>query len=205
MLRPLEQQFFTEGLSYSKYQGSACLVASIVSDSMRSTDCSPPAPLSMGFSRQEYWSGFSCSLPGDLPNPGIKPTFVKSLALAGRFFTTTVTWEALCQGKAINFCQPALKAPVPNQVKQRCLKEHSSLLKLGRKVSKKLGIVPNSIQSLLPSSFFCANFFSSFLVTTKQNLTISFISKTQLLHVASPKDAPIHYRIWGPGGETHRQ
>ena len=31
------------------------------------------APLSMGFSRQEYWSGLPCPLPGDLPNPGIKP------------------------------------------------------------------------------------------------------------------------------------
>ena len=32
------------------------------------------APLSMGFSRQEYWSGLSYPPPGDLPNPGIKPT-----------------------------------------------------------------------------------------------------------------------------------
>ena len=32
------------------------------------------APLSMGFSRQEYWSGLSFSSPGDLPNPGIEPT-----------------------------------------------------------------------------------------------------------------------------------
>ena len=31
------------------------------------------APLSMGFSRQEHWSGLSCPLPGDLPNPGIEP------------------------------------------------------------------------------------------------------------------------------------
>ena len=31
------------------------------------------APLSMGFSRQEYWSGLSFSSPGDLPNPGIEP------------------------------------------------------------------------------------------------------------------------------------
>ena len=31
------------------------------------------APLSMGFSRQEYWSGLPCPPPGDLPNPGIKP------------------------------------------------------------------------------------------------------------------------------------
>ena len=31
------------------------------------------APLSIGFSRQEYWNGLPCSPPGDLPNPGIKP------------------------------------------------------------------------------------------------------------------------------------
>ena len=31
------------------------------------------APLSMGFSRQEHWSGLPCPPPGDLPNPGIKP------------------------------------------------------------------------------------------------------------------------------------
>jgi len=40
----------------------------------------PQAPLSMGFSRQEYWSGLLFSAPGDLPNPGIKPV---SPALAG--------------------------------------------------------------------------------------------------------------------------
>ena len=41
------------------------------------------APLSMGFSRQEYWSGLPFPSPGDLPDPGIKPT---SPALAGGFF-----------------------------------------------------------------------------------------------------------------------
>ena len=50
------------------------------------------APLSMGFSKQKYWSG---PPPGDLPDPGIKPV---SLALAGGFFffflTSSVTWEA---------------------------------------------------------------------------------------------------------------
>ena len=40
-------------------------------------------PLSMEFSRQEYWSGKPIPSPGDLPGPGIKP---KSPALAGRFF-----------------------------------------------------------------------------------------------------------------------
>ena len=52
------------------------------------------APLSMGFSRQEHWSGLLCPLPGDLPDPGIEPTSLKSLALAGGFFTTRANWEA---------------------------------------------------------------------------------------------------------------
>ena len=46
------------------------------------------APLSMGFSRQEYWSGLPFRTPGYLPNPGNKPAFPESPALAGRFFTT---------------------------------------------------------------------------------------------------------------------
>ena len=46
------------------------------------------APLSMEFSKQEYWSGLPCPSPGDLPNPGIEPTFLASPALAGRFFAT---------------------------------------------------------------------------------------------------------------------
>ena len=43
-------------------------------------------PLSMGFSRQVYWSGLPCSPPGDLPEPWIKPTSLMSPTLAGRFF-----------------------------------------------------------------------------------------------------------------------
>ena len=46
------------------------------------------APRSMGFPRQEYWSGLPFPIPGDLPNPGIKPESPASSALAGRFFTT---------------------------------------------------------------------------------------------------------------------
>ena len=41
------------------------------------------APLSMGISRQEYWSGLPCPSPGDLPDPGIKPASLKCPALAG--------------------------------------------------------------------------------------------------------------------------
>ena len=46
------------------------------------------APLSMGFSQQEYWSGLLVPPPEGLPNPGIKPTSSASPALAGGFFTT---------------------------------------------------------------------------------------------------------------------
>ena len=47
-------------------------------------DCTLPAPLSIEFFRQEYWSGLPFPLPGDLPDPGTEPY---SPALIGRFFT----------------------------------------------------------------------------------------------------------------------
>ena len=52
------------------------------------------APLSVEFSRQEYWSSLPFPTPGDLPDPGIEPQSLASLALADRFFTTSTTWEA---------------------------------------------------------------------------------------------------------------
>ena len=51
-------------------------------------------PLSMGFPRQEYWSGLPFPIPGDLPEAGIEPTSPAPPALAGRVFTTSATWEA---------------------------------------------------------------------------------------------------------------
>ena len=53
------------------------------------------ASLSMGFSRQEYWSGLLCPPPGDLLDPGIKLASLMSLVLAGGFFITGATSEAL--------------------------------------------------------------------------------------------------------------
>ena len=53
------------------------------------------ALLSMGLSRQEYWSGLPCPPPRNLPDPRIKPMSHVSPALAGRFFTTSIIWEAL--------------------------------------------------------------------------------------------------------------
>jgi len=46
------------------------------------------APLSIGFPRQEYWSGLPFLLPGDFPNPGIEPASPATPAQAGGFFTT---------------------------------------------------------------------------------------------------------------------
>ena len=47
----------------------------------------------MGFPRQEYWSGLPFPPPQDLLDPGIKPASLMSPELAGRFFTTSPTWE----------------------------------------------------------------------------------------------------------------
>ena len=52
------------------------------------------APLPTGFSRQGYWSGFLFPSPGDAPDAGIEPTTLMSPGLAGRFLTTSITWEA---------------------------------------------------------------------------------------------------------------
>ena len=52
------------------------------------------APLTVGFSRQEHWSGLPCPPPGDLPHPGIEPMSLMSPALVGGFFTISITLEA---------------------------------------------------------------------------------------------------------------
>ena len=52
------------------------------------------APLSIGFSRQEYCSGLPCPPPENLPDPGIEPMFLMSPTLVGGFFTTSASWEA---------------------------------------------------------------------------------------------------------------
>ena len=71
-----------------------CYVPSVVSDSATLKTVPHQVPLSMGFSRQECWSGLLCPPPGDLSNPGIKSASLTSPALAGRFFTTSTIWEA---------------------------------------------------------------------------------------------------------------
>ena len=77
------------------------------------------APLSLGFSRQEYWSGLLYPPPGDLPDPGIEPVSLTSPASGGRFFTTSATWEAPVRAPSrgqTHSARPSLRAPA--QVKQ---------------------------------------------------------------------------------------
>ena len=66
----------------------------IISDSVTTWSVAHQAPLSMEFSRQEYWNGLLCPFPGDLPNPEIELMSLMSPALASGFFTTSTTWEA---------------------------------------------------------------------------------------------------------------
>ena len=58
------------------------------------------APVSIGFSQQEYWSGFPFPPPGDLPHPGTEPM---SPALAGRLFTTEPPGIILFQVRCWNW------------------------------------------------------------------------------------------------------
>ena len=77
------------------YIMAAC---SAISDSLQ-----PPwtvanqAPLSAGFSRQEYWSGLPFPPPRNLPDPGIKPASLASPAWAGGFYTAEPVGKPLCK------------------------------------------------------------------------------------------------------------
>ena len=57
------------------------------------------SPLSMGFSRQEYWSGFTCPPPEDLPDPGIELMSPVSPTLAGKLFTAEQQGKPIEQGR----------------------------------------------------------------------------------------------------------
>ena len=63
----------------------SCLVTKLCPTLCDPMDYSPPGPLSMGFSKQEYWSGLPLPSSGGLPDPGFE---CASPALAGGFFTT---------------------------------------------------------------------------------------------------------------------
>ena len=71
-----------------------CVSHSVVSDSATPWTVAHQGPLSVGFSRQEYWSGLPCPPPRELPDPGTESTSLRTRELASGFFTTSSTWEA---------------------------------------------------------------------------------------------------------------
>ena len=81
-------------ISTTLHSTHACKVTYVMSDSATLWTVALQTPLSIGFSRQEYWSGLLFPIPGDLPDPGMEPKSPVSPALAGGFFTTSATWEA---------------------------------------------------------------------------------------------------------------
>ena len=70
------------------------LSCSVVFNSANSWTVAQQAPLSMGFSRKEYWSGLPCPSSGHLPDPRIELTSLTSPASLNGFFTISATWEA---------------------------------------------------------------------------------------------------------------
>ena len=84
------------------------------------------APLSMGFSRQEHWSGLPFPLPGDLPDTGRESGSLMSLALSGRFLTTSATWEA--PGKVISINAEG-KGPAWSREQESKWQRHSVTLR----------------------------------------------------------------------------
>ena len=80
----------------------ACCIVSVMPDCLRPHG--RQAPLTMGFSRQEYWSGLPGTPPGDLPNPGIKPSLLGLLhwqvdslpSVPPQFSSVTWSCPALC-------------------------------------------------------------------------------------------------------------
>ena len=77
------------------------MLCRVLSQLSRARLCATPwtgarqAPLSMGFSWQEYWSGLPRPPSGDLPDPGIELVSLTSPVLAGGFFTASPTWGPL--------------------------------------------------------------------------------------------------------------
>ena len=68
--------------------GGSVLVAKLCPTLVTPRAVARQAPLSMGFSRQEYWIGLPFPMPENLPDPGMEPMSLVSAALAGRFFST---------------------------------------------------------------------------------------------------------------------
>ena len=101
-------------------------------------------PLSVEFSRQEYWSGLPFLTPGDLPNLGIKPTSLVFPELSGRFSTTSASWEAhwysKCNSSYFIFFLRDLTHSTEHSVDNYCLGRRNNTGKAGPALKRQRGV-----------------------------------------------------------------
>ena len=101
------------------------------------------APLSMEFPWQEYWSMLPFPLPGDLPNPGIKPTSLVFPELSGGFSTTSASWEAhwhsKCNSSYFIFFLRDLTHSTEHSVDNYCLGRRNNTGKAGPVLRRQRG------------------------------------------------------------------
>ena len=90
------------------------------------------APLSMGFSRQEHWSGLPCPPPRDLPDPEIEPVSLTSPTLAGGFLTPAPLGSPSLGSQAVKNLPAMRETWVPSLGQEDALEKgmatHSSIL-----------------------------------------------------------------------------
>ena len=131
------------------------------------------APLSMGFSKQEYWNELPCPPPGDLPDPRTEPGSLTSPALAGRFFTTSATWEAPVQFSSVAQSCPILYNPMNHSTPGLPVHHHLPEFRL------------TSIKSVMPSSHLILG--CPLLLLPPIPPSIRVFSNESTLHMRCPK------------------
>ena len=136
-----------------------CWLTSVVSDCATLWTVTLQPPLSMGFSRQEYWSGFLCPSPGDLSDPGIEPESLKSPASAGRFLTPSSTTQNIISPGLIHFITVSFYLWASNRyLSNKCPNQHSlrarNQVRYKETNSQSLYSAYNISQSILADRFF---------------------------------------------------
>ena len=166
---------------------------SVVSNSLQSHGLyvAHQAPLSMEFSRQEYWSGLPFPPPGDLLNPGIKPEFFISPALAGRFFTI--------QFSSVQSLSCVLLFVTPWTAARHASLSITNYRSLPKLMSIKLVTPSNHLSSVIPFS----SCHQSFPTTVSFQMSQLFTSGGQSIGVSvSTSVLPMNTQDWSPLGWT---
>ena len=134
------------------------------------------ASLSLGFCRQEYWSGLPCPPPGDLPDPGTELASITSPALARGFFTTNTTWQAYWLDTRLYWkCWREARKYICNILKDKLLE--MELLGLWTCAFKNFLSIVKSMYKVyysLNACFWMCNFFFKFYWSTVDLQSVNF-------------------------------